>query len=182
MKTARLRDIPQFTRFAAYRVDHSWLDLLRTLECYQNPGAGAQLDLNPDFQRAHVWTDAQKTAYVEYMLRGGLSGRDLYFNCVGWNKRYEGPFVIVDGKQRLNAATEFLQGRVRAFGRFLDEYADRLLHFEPAFTFHINDLGTRAEVLTWYLEMNTGGTVHTQAELDKVRAMLAIESGTGAKP
>ena len=37
---------------------------------------------------------------------------------------------------------------------------------------HINNLKTKKEVLTWYLEMNTGGTVHTDDELDRVRKML----------
>jgi hypothetical protein len=36
----------------------------------------------------------------------------------------------------------------------------------------VNDLKTEAEVLRWYLEINAGGTPHTEEELDKVRKML----------
>lgn len=41
-----------------------------------------------------------------------------------------------------------------------------------SFDFIINDLQTEEEVLNWYLEMNSGGTVHTKEELDKVKHLL----------
>jgi hypothetical protein len=31
-------------------------------------------------------------------------------------------------------------------------------------------------VLKWYLEFNSGGTVHTEAELNKVRKMIEEEN------
>jgi len=37
---------------------------------------------------------------------------------------------------------------------------------------NINGLQTRKELLTWYLDLNDGGTVHTKEELDKVKEML----------
>jgi len=40
---------------------------------------------------------------------------------------------------------------------------------------NVNNLKTKAEVLRWYLEMNTGGVVHTQDEVDKARALLEYE-------
>lgn len=41
----------------------------------------------------------------------------------------------------------------------------------------MNDLDTQAEVLQWYLDINSGGVVHTEAELDKVRWLLEVEKG-----
>lgn len=38
--------------------------------------------------------------------------------------------------------------------------------------FHINDLATRAECLQWYLDLNTGGTVHSATELDMVAELM----------
>jgi hypothetical protein len=38
--------------------------------------------------------------------------------------------------------------------------------------FNINDLKTKAEVLQWYLDFNTGGTVHSDEEITRVRKML----------
>jgi hypothetical protein len=33
------------------------------------------------------------------------------------------------------------------------------------FVFAVNDLPTRAAVLQWYLDLNTGGVVHTSHEI-----------------
>ena len=175
IKMPRFQDIPQMTRSPNYAVNIGWDYLEDWIKDQEEKGL-APLDLNPDFQRAHVWTKAQQTAYVEFILRGGSSGRDLYFNCRGWQNNYEGPYVIVDGKQRLNAVRKFLADEIPAFGAKRSEYTDRMRISGPDFKWHVNDLKTRAQVLTWYLEFNSGGTPHTKAELDKVRKMLKDEN------
>jgi hypothetical protein len=40
---------------------------------------------------------------------------------------------------------------------------------------NINDLKTKKEVLQWYLDFNTGGTVHTEEEIVKVKKLLEQE-------
>jgi len=40
---------------------------------------------------------------------------------------------------------------------------------------NINDLPTRKDVLQWYLQMNTGGTVHTEEEINRVKMLLEKE-------
>jgi hypothetical protein len=39
----------------------------------------------------------------------------------------------------------------------------------------MTDSKTRAEVLQWYLDLNTGGVVHTDEEIAKVERMLEAE-------
>lgn len=173
MNHPMLRDIPQFISGGNYAVHISWSHLLRHIEKQQEEKPG--LDLNPDFQRAHVWTEAQQIAYVEYALRGGQSGRDLWFNCAGWFADWRGPYVVVDGKQRLEAVRRFLTDEIPAFGVRLSGYGDKLHPMDPAFVWHVNNLPTRAEVLEWYLQLNSGGTVHTPEELARVRALLLQE-------
>jgi hypothetical protein len=41
--------------------------------------------------------------------------------------------------------------------------------------FNINDLQYRREVLQWYLDMNTGGTVHSKEEIQRVKHLLEKE-------
>ena len=41
------------------------------------------LDLCPDFQRGHVWTEAQQTRFIEAALRGALTSRELT-ECSTW--------------------------------------------------------------------------------------------------
>lgn len=56
------------------------------------------LQLNPEFQREHIWTQGQQEKYIEFILRGGKSGRDFYFN---WNRKTD-EFVCVDEPMSLS--------------------------------------------------------------------------------
>lgn len=167
----RFQDIPKFPH-CNYRVDVAWAYLE---EHISRDLGDLALDLNPDFQRAHVWTQGQQVAYVEYILRGGQSGRELYFNCRGWGREFTGPYVIVDGKQRLEAVRRFMRNEIPAFGYLLNEYNDYPDILTARFSWNIAALETRAEVLAWYLNFNAGGTIHTEEELEKVRVLLAQE-------
>lgn len=175
----RLRDIPKLTRTASYVVEVSWDSLEHTLAHYdQHPTV---LELDPEFQRAHVWDDLKRQRYVEYVLRGGKSSRDIYFNHANWMGSWHGTMYLVDGKQRLEAVLRFLHDDLPVGtdwpgyptgGLVLSQFEDRLSH-EHSFKFHVNDLATYPEVLQWYLDLNEGGVVHTQTELDHVRQLLA---------
>ena len=81
-------------------------------------------------------------------------------------------WTIVDGKQRLEAARAFMRNEVPIFGgHYCKDIEGRMPH-QANFLMCVNDLKTRAEVIKWYLEMNTGGTPHTQEEIAKAQALL----------
>ena len=106
--------------------------------------------MEPEFQRDYVWTQDQKVRYVEFLLRGGNTGRDILFNCPYWNSgkpNLSDRMVIVDGKQRLSAVIGFLNNEVTAFNHYYYEFTDNLRNTLVNLTFHINELGTRAEIL-----------------------------------
>lgn len=167
----RFRDVPQFIRHPTYAVDISW-DYLKD-QIGDDP-----LDLDPDFKRGHVWDLAKQIAYVEFTLRGGNSAHNIYFNCPRWSRGGRGNYVLVDGKQRITAALAFLDDKVPIFGgHVFSDFTDRLRLSEASFRWHVNDLETRAEVLQWYLDLNTGGVVRTSEEIERVRAMLKVEQG-----
>jgi len=171
------KEIPKFTRDGSYRINVSWDYLEETLKNYNNRvGNLASLDLNPDFQRGHVWKEHQQIAFVEHILRGGIGSKEIRFNCAGWMNDFRGPFVIVDGKQRLEAARKFLRNELRVFGHYYNEFTGRLRSTHADFIFSINNLATRKEVLQWYIDINTGGVVHTQEEIDKVKRLLVGEA------
>jgi hypothetical protein len=133
------------------------------------------VDLDPDFQRAHVWTEEQQRLYIEYVLRGGETGQTLYWNCPQWSdlRRLEGALVLVDGKQRLEAVRRFARGDLEVFGQRLEN--PRILGVSYTFRMRVCALQTRAEVLNWYLAINGGGTPHSPDELQRVRALLEDE-------
>ncbi len=78
-KYTNFQSIPEFTRTANYAVDVEWRNLERQIQCAAE--GVSSFDLNPDFQRGHVWNEAQQIAYVEFVLRGGQTGKNVYFNC-----------------------------------------------------------------------------------------------------
>ena len=174
---AKITDFNKISKFphCSYRVDVGWDYLERQIESSEEIG----LDLNPDFQREHVWTEEQQISYCEYILRNGSSGRELYFNCTGWNNNMEGPFVIVDGKQRLQAVRQFMGGKIKVFGSFIEDYTNRPNMLVARFSWNVAALETREEVLEWYINFNSGGTVHTKEELKRVWKLLYIETISG---
>jgi hypothetical protein len=167
----KFKDIPQLTRSANYRVNQDWNYLIETIKRYSDKDL-CPLDIDPDFQRGHVWTEQQQIAYVEFKLRGGSGSNELQFNCPGWMNDFRGPFVLVDGKQRLTAVMKFLNNELPIFdGQYFKDF-EGSVSFNVDFVFHINDLSTMEDVYKWYIELNSGGTPHTKEELDKVKKML----------
>lgn len=171
-------DIPQFPR-AHYEVDVPWRYIERHLANWdeKNDGTRGALELSPDYQRAHVWTREQQTAYVEYQLRGGEVGRNVIFNSPDWMRTWERPTELVDGKQRLEAVRAFLRDEFPVFGHLYSEYTDTITNM-LTFKFRVCSLETRKEVLQLYLNINAGGTPHTAGELDRVRALLLEAKGS----
>lgn len=169
MSQPRFRDIESFITNGNYRVNVEWQHLEEMLSSWH-------VDLDPDYQRGHVWTDEQRTAYVEFILRRGQSSRTILFNCPNWTRGDPGKLELVDGKQRIEAVRSFMNDRIPAFGHLHSEYEDKLVFAgRPDFVFCVNELPTRAEVLQWYLQLNAGGVVHSESEIRKVKALLAKE-------
>lgn len=171
-------DIPQFPK-AHYKVHVSWGHVEEQLEAL---GEGLELRLDPDFQRAHVWTPEQQSAYIEFQLMGGEISQTIVWNAPTWNdlagRHPELDYIeLVDGKQRLEAVRGFMRGEVRAFGRTLHEMEGKLPPMRYMLQFHVCCLETREEVLQLYLKINAGGTPHTKEELDRVRGLLKEERG-----
>ena len=173
---ARFKNIKQISK-AHYRADIPWdglEDNLRRWAKYGNNDLEAMM--NPDFQRGHVWTREQQIGFVEFMLRGGESGQNIYWNCPGWMGDFRGPMQLVDGLQRITAILAFLHNEIPAFGHLLNEYEEDWFLRGLYLTFQVGNLPTKAEVPQWYLDLNSG-VAHTDQELTRVRQMLADKLG-----
>lgn len=163
-------NVPQRIGFGNYQCNVPWNYLERSLSSmFDDIG----LELEPEFQRGHVWTVDQQIAYVEFRLSGGNSGRDILFNCPNWMRaNCTGPVVCVDGLQRLTAVRKFMNDELPIFGGYTQSMIDNIRYTSLDFIFHVNSLTNRHDVYRWYLELNEGGTPHTEAELDKVRKLM----------
>lgn len=143
--------------------------------------AGGGLELCPDFQRGHVWTQAQRVAFCESFVRGQASAL-LLFNCPSFNERLKtggdlNPEMMqcFDGLQRLTALCGYADNELAIYGgkfcRDLDgsPFSAMRLHVQV----RVFSMRNRAELLTAYLDLNSGGTVHSTEELERVRGLLA---------
>lgn len=80
-------------------------------------------------------------------------------------------FVCVDGLQRITAVLEFMSNEIKVFGSYYREFEDSMPSNAELF-FNVNNLQTEKEVLQWYVDMNAGGTPHTNYEIERVRNMI----------
>lgn len=151
---------------------------------------GGELELEPDFQRGHVWTDAQRSAYIESLMRKAAPVA-LSFNCPGWCDPSTGEGDIpdnlmqcIDGLQRLTAVRKYVAGQLRVFGgRTVEDFKGS--PFDPArysLKFLIFQFEHRVDLLQFYLDINNGGSRHEESELERVRNLLRAAQCHEAAP
>jgi len=174
-KILRNKTIPQLIPTGHYRINTHVSMLKGTIDRYIKEYG---LNLDPDFQRGHVWNMKQRVAYVEFILQGGKTN-PIYFNHTAWMKSMDGEMVIVDGKQRLTSLLMFLNDEFTVFKNLDKEgvgyYASEFDYIPDNIEIVINDLPTRKQVLQWYLQMNKGNVAHTEDELSLVEKLLEKE-------
>lgn len=170
----KFTDIPQLlTNKANYKVDVGFKYFSKTINQYIEEYG---LILNPEFQRGHVWAEEQQEKYIEYVLKGGTSGKEIFFNKPSWHckaKTDYDEFVCVDGLQRITAIMKFQANELKVFGLYYNEFEGDPREVTTRMSIRINDLQYEKDVLQWYIEMNEGGTPHTKEEIQKVKDMVS---------
>lgn len=172
----KFSDIEQFIHSGSYEIDVTLESLKRTLHHWEKDYG---IELNPDFQRGHVWTEDQQIAYIEFLLKGGVTAKVIYFNSPAFggareNTDLEEKLVCVDGLQRLTACLRFLNNEIKVFGYYFKEF-EGTPRMRNGLKFNVNCLQKREEILKWYIQFNQGGTVHTQEEIERVKELLRLE-------
>lgn len=180
------QDIPEYIRPSDGGLTLEWGHVEEWIA--QESSGGRSFVMEPDFQRGHVWSRAQQSAYVEFCLKGGVGSRTILFNHPG----YQSPprphcdldpeaIVCVDGLQRLTAVRRFMADELPAFNHLRSEWRGSLRLRQARLEVHVQNLQTRAELLRWYLELNSGGVAHSKQEIERVRKMLAVEQRASEK-
>ena len=140
------------------------------------------IDLDPEFQRDHVWSVKQQRAFVEYARRGGQESLGVIFNLQarqpkGFKGNWIPRYTCIDGKQRLTAIHAFMTNKLKVFGGVtLDDLVRNSGHPFPWSDYRITVTTVQMpydDMLRFYLELNSNGTPHSDAEITKVRCMLA---------
>lgn len=191
--------IKQFLSVDKYRPVNAWdvhvSDVVEHIERMQNT-ATCGLELNPTFQRGHVWTVEQQIAFIESLLtnRLGEQGRTITFNktCVfnssntdNIDEEIFGKYLCMDGLQRLTAIMDFINGKFTVFHNnplnqeFTYEFLlkNNIINSSIyCLRFQFFALPTYQSVLEYYLDFNNGGTVHSKEEIQRVQKLLQAQS------
>lgn len=136
------------------------------------------VNCDPDYQRDHVWTDIQAEKFVGALLENPESIPPMWINvCKDLSSE------LVDGKQRVHSILRWLDGEIPArcpMGEVvwiheLDEVDLRALSTNVTLSWKFVELD-RKGVIDFYLRLNSGGTIHSEEELDRVRKLLEEET------
>lgn len=146
------------------------------------------IELNPVFQRGNVWTQEQQITFVENFIRNPQSvNKQIYFNdgCIfnklepnAENSYIAGKYCCLDGLQRLTALLDFIDGKFAIFDGQLtyEMIEDSPNKFEilSDCMLDFNDMlfKTNQEVIDFYVDFNSAGTVHSQEEIERVKSLL----------
>lgn len=71
------------------------------------------------------------------------------------------------------AAQRFIHNEIKVFGSYYREFIDRIKVLPATMILNVNNLKTEREVLQWYVDMNAGGTPHTNEEIERVKKLLS---------
>jgi len=135
---------------------------------------------SPDYQRDYVWTLEDKQRLIQSIFDRADIGKFVFLEREWPENRLE----VVDGKQRLNAITEFMQGRFAFRGKTYFQLSNE---DKGAFTDIMvqmarldNKYVKKSDVLWLFLSINAGGVPQTEEHIAKARKLyekaLAEES------
>jgi len=185
VKSAILQTIIRPVSASKYETDILFSHIEAALKGYE--ADWGMLDMSPDFQRGHVWSEHQQHHFIENVLRGvvSTSGLVIQFNCPNWDHdAYVGELPrglqCIDGLQRITAVRKFTAGDMRPFGLSVSDLEDSSFSIKRSIfrlRFAIHTFRTRAQLLRHYLDINTGGTPHSDSEIERVQKMMV-----GLKP
>lgn len=176
--TKRLEKIINPLATARYECDTDWTYVEQNFERWESDYGG--LELNPDFQRGHVWTPQQQTHFIENCLRGVVSssGFVIQMNCPNWDTDkvvtdLPFGFQCIDGLQRITAVREFLAENIKPFGLTPKDLVCSSFMIKTKFRwrFAVHTFTRKVDLLNHYLALNTGGTPHSLDEIERVKAL-----------
>ena len=139
------------------------------------------IDLEPDYQRGNVWTQAQKDALIDSIFKNIDIGKfTIIKRNWGSNPNVpESPFMyeMLDGKQRLTAIYEFFCGRFKYKGLYFYEMNMRdREHFKHySISYAETQPLTDEQKYRYFIKLNTTGTPVDKAHLRKVRELWLKE-------
>lgn len=137
---------------------------------------GFGLDMSPVYQRELVWELEDKQSLIHSIFSNIEIGK---FVLIDLGYKSDPSFEVLDGKQRINALTEFLENRFQYRGKYYYQlsYRDKNHFRDYNVTLGISreDSMILEQKMMYFLKMNTQGKAQSKEHLNKVLEMLKNE-------
>lgn len=144
--------------------------------------SGFTVELNPEFQRGHVWTLEQQITFIEDFVAGKLPEhiKRVLFNSIyddenTADEQVRGKMLCIDGLQRLTACLDFINGKFNIYnGRVNYQHLleTGVIHrAKYLLSFDFYEIKSYKELLQLYIDLNSRGTVHSADEIERVQQM-----------
>lgn len=169
------------------------MDIRHLKDYFKDYGEIGDVLFCPEFQRGNIWTEQQQIAFVENLIRGCQLNNVIYLNDLfmanpnviqNADERLKNKVIVVDGLQRLTAIFAFIDGKIKLFDNQVS-YQDILQYEDKSFmrnifnksliVLKIINIANYAELLEFYINFNSGGTVHDTKEIERIKKMLSDE-------
>ena len=119
--------------------------------------------ITPEFQRSNdKWNEQMKTKFIENILKGAKTEL-LFFN---FNEHEDSQ--VIDGLQRTTAIIDFFNGKIKPFGKDINELFDHLGSFRDKIEIRIYTFKEWKEVGKFYIDMNENIT-HSKEDIQKAK-------------
>ena len=126
---------------------------------------------SPDYQRDYVWTLEDKQRLVRSIMNRMDIGKFVFLSREWPENRLE----IIDGKQRINAILEFIQGRFPYEGKTWFQFSLSDKHVFKDLMIQVATLDDKkikkSDILWLFLSINTGGVPQTEEHVAKAQRM-----------
>jgi hypothetical protein len=138
------------------------------------------VDMNPDYQRGHVWDDNDKVRLIDSIMNGCDIGKFVFIHLP---YKEGGPFYeVLDGKQRITAIIEFYESRFQYKGKYFHELSrlDQGEFLRVSVSYAEVRNPTREAKLRFFLSVNTTGRPVEESHIKHVKELLEQETGKRA--
>lgn len=131
------------------------------------------IDMDPEYQRGYVWTEADKQYLLESVFANADIGKFVLANRSEWKPGLP-MYEIVDGKQRLITLVDFFEGRLSYQGYFFEDIGpkDRNAFLNHLISYAEIKDASHEDILRYFLFLNRGGKQMDVKHLEKVEQAL----------
>jgi len=138
-------------------------------------------DLDPDYQREHIWTEQQKIDLIDSIFRNIDIGKFTIIRRPWGNDPHKPAtpllYEVLDGKQRITAIVDYFLNRFKYKGKYFSELCPRdrghFKHYRISYA-ECEPL-TQEQKYRYFLKLNTCGTPVDPNHIKKVQEMWEKE-------